>query len=196
MRQFVLTATAVVVALPIGLVALADPAQAPAGPRVVASPNYAERSERLARTSAFLLDDIERFRNQTWRWQRLMSRARTPYAGSAERSRDARYRRWVLGLWRHRAIQARRQASNPPHERQWRCIQRYEGSWTDPNPPYWGGLQMDMSFQSSYGGELLRRKGTADNWTPLEQMWVAERAHRSGRGFTPWPNTARYCGLL
>jgi len=27
-------------------------------------------------------------------------------------------------------------------------------------------------------------------------MWVAERAHRAGRGFTPWPNTARSCGLL
>jgi hypothetical protein len=55
---------------------------------------------------------------------------------------------------------------------------------------------MDLSFQRTYGGELLRSKGTADNWSPVEQMWVAERAHRSGRGFTPWPNTARYCGLL
>jgi hypothetical protein len=27
-------------------------------------------------------------------------------------------------------------------------------------------------------------------------MWVAERAHRSGRGFYPWPNTARHCGLI
>jgi hypothetical protein len=27
-------------------------------------------------------------------------------------------------------------------------------------------------------------------------MWAAERAHRSGRGFYPWPNTARYCGLI
>ena len=34
----------------------------------------------------------------------------------------------------------------------------------------------------------------ADHWTPIEQMWVAERAYRSGRGFYPWPNTARYCG--
>jgi hypothetical protein len=55
---------------------------------------------------------------------------------------------------------------------------------------------MDVSFQSNYGGILLTRKGTADNWTPLEQMWVAERAFRSGRGFYPWPNTARYCGLI
>jgi hypothetical protein len=61
---------------------------------------------------------------------------------------------------------------------------------------YYGGLQMDLSFQRLYGGHLLRRKGTADKWTRLEQMWVAERALRSGRGFFPWPNTARACGLL
>ena len=63
-------------------------------------------------------------------------------------------------------------------------------------PPYYGGLQMDISFQRMYGRDLLRRKGTAENWTPVEQMWVAERALRAGRGFYPWPNTARYCGLL
>jgi hypothetical protein len=57
-------------------------------------------------------------------------------------------------------------------------------------------LQMDMGFQQAYGAALLRRKGTADHWSPLEQIWVAERAYRSGRGFYPWPNTARWCGLL
>jgi Transglycosylase-like domain len=78
----------------------------------------------------------------------------------------------------------------------WLCIHSYEGSWNDPNPPYWGGLQMDQAFMQAYGSELYRTKGTADNWTPYEQMMVAERAHDSGRGFSPWPNTARYCGLL
>jgi hypothetical protein len=87
-------------------------------------------------------------------------------------------------------------AQNPPHRRQWLCIHRYEGAWTDPNPPYFGGLQMDYSFMATYGRHLLRTKGTANHWTPLEQMWVAERAHRAGRGFYPWPNTARYCGLI
>ena len=61
---------------------------------------------------------------------------------------------------------------------------------------YYGGLQMNMEFQRTYGAELLARKGTADRWTPLEQIWVAERAYRSGLGFQPWPNTARMCGLL
>jgi hypothetical protein len=89
-----------------------------------------------------------------------------------------------------------RQAANPPHESAWRCIHAYEGAWTDSGSPYYGGLQMDLGFQRHYGGYLLRLKGTADNWTPLEQMWVAARAHGSGRGFYPWPNTARACGLI
>jgi hypothetical protein len=75
------------------------------------------------------------------------------------------------------------------------CIHHYEGSWTDPNAPYYGGLQMDVEFQRTYGLYLYRSKGTADHWTALEQMWVAERAFRT-RGYWPWPNTARYCGLL
>jgi len=75
------------------------------------------------------------------------------------------------------------------------CIHRYEASWDDPLGPYYGGLQMDLSFQRAYGGWLLRRKGTADHWTPLEQIWTAEKAFTT-RGFYPWPNTARACGLL
>ena len=55
---------------------------------------------------------------------------------------------------------------------------------------------MDLTFQRLYGSYLLRRKGTADRWTPVEQMWVAWRAYHSGRGFYPWPNTARACGLI
>jgi hypothetical protein len=55
---------------------------------------------------------------------------------------------------------------------------------------------MDISFQRHYGARSAAAKGTANHWTPLEQMWVAEHAHRSGRGFYPWPNTARACGLI
>jgi hypothetical protein len=81
------------------------------------------------------------------------------------------------------------------------CIHRFErhpeqGWSTRTGNGYYGGLQMDLAFQRLYGPELLRRKGTANRWTAYEQMWVAERAHRSGRGFHPWPNTARYCGLI
>jgi hypothetical protein len=113
----------------------------------------------------------------------------------SERRASRDYLRWLLRTWRARHLELRLRARRPPHLEQWLCIHRYEGAWDDPNAPYFGGLQMDLAFQKAYGGSLLARKGTADRWSPLEQMWVAERAWRS-RGFTPWPNTARYCHLL
>ena len=112
------------------------------------------------------------------------------------RVQDREYRLWVRNLWHKRAVRTWKRWQRPPRRSAWMCIHRHEGAWTDPNPPYYGGLQMDISFQRTYGRELLRRKGTADKWTPLEQIWVAHKAHRSGRGFYPWPNTARYCGLI
>jgi hypothetical protein len=107
-----------------------------------------------------------------------------------------RYRLWRRDAWRIRAERARFRAHHPPHLAEWRCIHRWEGSWTDPNSPYYGGLQMDLAFQRAYGLGLLRHKGTANHWAPYEQMWVAERALKAGRGFHPWPLTARRCGLI
>jgi hypothetical protein len=148
-----------------------------------------------------VLERIVVFQEETWRWERLMGKPTTRTEHSARRSRAPQYRRWVLDLWRSRAQRMRRQGANPPHLAQWRCIHRGERSpaqgWaTNTGNGYYGGLQMNLSFMRAYGRGLLARKGTADRWTPLEQMWVAERAHASGRGFTPWPNTARACGLL
>lgn len=82
-----------------------------------------------------------------------------------------------------------------PHLPAWLCIHAGEARWNDPDPPYYGGLQMDVEFQRTYAPWLLRSKGTADHWTPREQMLTAERAWKT-RGFWPWPNTARRCGLL
>jgi len=101
-----------------------------------------------------------------------------------------------LHSWQRTLRIVRWQFSRVPNKGAWMCIHRYEGSWTDPNPPYYGGLQMDEGFQRTYGRHLYDLKGTADHWTPLEQMWTAEKARRLGRGFYPWPNTARYCGLI
>jgi hypothetical protein len=151
--------------------------------------------QRFEPEAAALLKQIRHYKHQTWKWQHVMGERRTR-AGNHTRVKNLTYRRWVRNLWQGRALSAWRRATNPPRLAAWMCIQRHEGAWNDPNPPYYGGLQMDLSFQRTYGGHLLRRKGTADKWTPLEQMWVAERAHRSGRGFYPWPNTARSCGLL
>ncbi|MBA2332327.1 MAG: transglycosylase family protein [Actinobacteria bacterium] len=154
---------------------------------------------RSARVS--LVEQIADFRSETWRWQKLMGKPRTPTNYSERRVASSSYRTWVRDLWRKRALVAEQRAAAPPHRSQWLCIHRHErhpaqGWATRTGNGYYGGLQMDISFQRSYGSEILRRKGTADNWSALEQMWVAERAYRSGRGFRPWPNTARSCGLI
>jgi hypothetical protein len=158
-------------------------------------------SADAAPTRAQTLAEIQDFRRQTWRLQNLMGRTRTPTFFAERRTPDASYRLWIRNLWRTRATVALRQAQNPPHRNQWMCIHRFErhplqGWSTRTGNGYYGGLQMDLDFQRTYGPELLRRKGTANNWKPYEQMWVAERAYRSGRGFHPWPNTARSCGLI
>jgi hypothetical protein len=144
-----------------------------------------------------ILQKIRTFRAETWRWERLMRVPRSRVTGAAERSSSVAFRRWVLAYWKRQAAQARREALNPPRLRAWLCIQRHEGPWNArTGNGYYGGLQMDLAFQRRYGLDLLRKKGTADRWRPIEQIWVAERAYRSGRGFWPWPNTARACGLL
>ena len=148
-----------------------------------------------------VLEQIDELRAETWRWQRLTMTPLTPTKYTERRARSRAYRTWVRRLWQRRAAAAERRAESPPRRAQWLCIHRHErnprqGWATRTGNGYYGGLQMDLSFQRAYGAFLLRTKGTADRWTPYEQMWVAERAYRSGRGFYPWPNTARSCGLL
>ena len=147
------------------------------------------RAEEVRRARLHRLVAV--YRRRTWHWQRVME---TPLTLTLRHPSAALAAR--VASWRRIANSTTRIALHPPHMRAWFCIHGYEGAWTDPNPPYFGGLQMDFGFQRTYGAALLARKGTADHWTPLEQMWVAERAFRSGRGFFAWPNTARACGLL
>lgn len=137
---------------------------------------------------------IRRFRADTRHWLTVIH-GRPPADGSrSPTARSLGRLRQIALRWQRRAHRVTWQAKHPPELRGWLCIHHYEGSWVDPGSPYWGGLQMDLSFQATYGGWLLRHKGTADHWSPLEQIWVAVRAARV-RGFSPWPNTARYCGL-
>ena len=163
----------------------------------LARPQLADAS--VSRVS--LVEQIADYRTETWRWQKLMGKPTTPTNYSERKVASTTYRAWVRDLWRKRALVAEQRAEKPPHRSQWLCIHRYErhplqGWATRTGNGYYGGLQMDISFQRTYGSEILRRKGTANNWSALEQMWVAERAYRSGRGFYPWPNTARSCGLI
>jgi hypothetical protein len=76
------------------------------------------------------------------------------------------------------------------------CIHHFEGAWTsDTGNGYYGGLQMDAGFQNTYGPEFIAQWGTANNWPVWAQLEAAKRAYMSGRGFGPWPNTARACHL-
>jgi hypothetical protein len=154
----------------------------------------AHRSQRQA--STWLAQRVRDYQARVDHLERVMGFRRGALRQTAAVTASLPARQRAMNRWRQRARQLERRMANPPYELAFRCIHRYEGSWVDRGGPYYGGLQMDISFQRHYGGYLLSTKGTADRWTPAEQMWVAAHAVRSGRGFHPWPNTARACGLL
>jgi hypothetical protein len=107
-----------------------------------------------------------------------------------------------LAMWRDRVVRARALASRCWQSQLWdwyytsgaKCVREHEGSWTDPNAPYWGGFQADLSFQQAYGAEWYARWGTADNWAPIYQIDMAHRGWLA-RGWQPWPTTSVLCGL-
>jgi hypothetical protein len=165
---------------------------APALVLAFASSSSGETSHVTVHVDAGLVKAIRHYRVSTRHLQHVMGGP----AAVLEPVRHASLKR-THTIWRRRAVAVRRRfAIGPPHRSAWLCLHRYEGSWRDDGAPYYGGLQMDIGFQQHYGRVLLRTKGTANHWTPLEQMWIAEKAYRAGRGFYPWPNTARYCGLI
>jgi hypothetical protein len=146
-----------------------------------AAPNHVEKLHNLITENAALKLELKRERK---------------LKGKAQAGRT---------YWRRGALKARRvfkasltdsAVGAHPYEVAFSCIHRFEGRWTDPNPPYWGGLQMDRSFYTTYGDWAAQAFGTPDRWPVSVQMAVAIRALTSGRGFYPWPNTARMCGLL
>jgi hypothetical protein len=173
-----------------GLLAFACATAATTVPRAAAEQQTVGRA-----TIARLGGEIAQYQRATWHWQRVMGVRLTPTNGRVLASMSASDVQQAAADWRRHANAALRQAQHPPQLHAFLCIHRYEGSWTDGGGPYWGGLQMDLSFQRTYGAWLYRHKGTADHWTPLEQIWTAVRAAHS-RGFWPWPNTARFCGLM
>jgi hypothetical protein len=124
---------------------------------------------------------------------------------SARTLASARSRVATLTVWQSRAAAAAlaiaRYAPRPLFKRDrlltdLMCIHGHEGKWTsDTGNGYYGGLQMDLKFQRVYGEAFLGLWGTADHWPVWAQVVVARRAYANGLGFTPWPNTARACGL-
>ena len=118
-----------------------------------------QRSVHVARmhpSDGGLVRQIRHFRRVTWRWQSVMGAHHTRATRAATKDPSHRYKVWVRNLWKHRAKRARRLAGHPPHLAGWLCIHRYEGAWTDSGGPYYGGLQMDLGFQRTYGARLLR----------------------------------------
>jgi hypothetical protein len=72
-----------------------------------------------------------------------------------------------------------------------------EGAWdAHTGNGYENGLQMDRNFQRTYGSSYLRVLGPAWTWPVSVQLAVGILAVKSGRGYAPWPLTARSCGLL
>jgi hypothetical protein len=125
-----------------------------------------------------------------------------PADGRAERAGQlARWRavaRWLAARSERVAPGERPLSERVPHVDELTCIAEHEsgGRWDiATGNGYYGGLQMDVAFQRAYAPDLYAEKGTADNWTREEQIRAAARAVES-RGFTPWPTTARMCGLL
>jgi hypothetical protein len=155
----------------------------------------AKATQKRQAAIEWLGSQIVGYQRATWRWQRLMGVPVTARQGRMLTEMSIPDVQRAMQLWQRLAVEARRKAENPPHKAAFLCIHRYEGSWTDGGGPYYGGLQMDLGFQHTYAPWLLRTKGTADHWTPLEQLWTAEKAAKR-RGFWPWPNTARFCGLI
>lgn len=75
------------------------------------------------------------------------------------------------------------------------CVKSKEGGWgSNTGNGYYGGFQADHSFQRAYGYEFYISYGTANNWQPWQQIIMAYRGWKS-RGWQPWPNTSRMCGL-
>lgn len=76
------------------------------------------------------------------------------------------------------------------------CVRSKEGGLTSVNPagPYYGWYQTDPDFQATYGREFVRAYGHGI-WPARAQILTAYRGWRA-RGWYPWPNTARACGLL
>ena len=95
------------------------------------------------------------------------------------------------GAHRDTGVAAREASALPAR---WLCIHRYEGSWADSGSPYWGGLQMDLSFQQPVRRLAPPPQGHRGSLEPARAD-LGRGARRRVRGFSPWPNTARDCGL-
>jgi hypothetical protein len=204
-RPALITAAACVLAA-----ATADPAAAssqtaapssPGSPVSSAGTTAAGSSTSTLRTVGTIKRDIR------WTRKHAVHKARKaalpiPRHGHAERHAVTRadlmeiLDKWDRKLDRYRAAYARRL----PVLENLRCIHTYEGAWdavSDTVPTYYGGLQMDATFEAAYGADVLASRGGAhaNLWSKHDQLMVAYRGYKV-RGYTPWPAAAAACGLV
>lgn len=91
-----------------------------------------------------------------------------------------------------RAVEGNLGAQQAQADGVWDRIAQCEsgGNWaTNTGNGYYGGLQMNMSFWHSYGGDEYAER--PDLASREQQIVVAERARDSGRGYRPWPVCGR-----
>ena len=94
--------------------------------------------------------------------------------------RVALYKAWLAAPWLH-----------DPWLSAALCVHGKEGAWNDnTGNGYYGGMQFDLSTWASNGGT-----GMPNLQPPSVQLHVAWLTWLR-RGWGPWPNTARACGLL
>ena len=89
-----------------------------------------------------------------------------------------------------------------PNYKLWLSVNQNECSKTwncNTGNGYYGGLQMDVSFERTYNWTAYKLWGNANKWPKNSQMLAADRAyngyHGAGaRGLTPWPSSRREFG--
>ncbi len=202
MRPALITAAACVLAA-----AAADPAAASSQPdqRAPASAvaDAADADPAPATTPLRPVGSIRR--EIRWTRRHALRKARRaalplPRHGHAERHAVTRadlaeiLQRWERRLEHYRRAYAHRR----PIIDGLKCIHTYEGAWdsvSETVPTYYGGLQMDASFEEAYGADVLAyRGGHANEWPRHDQLMVGVRGYEV-RGYTPWPTAAAACGL-
>lgn len=170
-----------------------------------------------------MLKRIHFQRNRTWHFQDLVGQDRTPYYYWAESkcgNKNCRYN--ILLKWRHRHAKAKTLWQHigtavsitsgfanvnyySPQFAGLLCIHSGykdnvkvgsgEGAWNaNTGNGYYGGLQMDYTFETTYGATFYAKWGNANNWPPLDQLIAGYRAVLV-RGYSPWPTTRIPCGL-
>lgn len=89
-----------------------------------------------------------------------------------------------------------------PNRWLWRKVNLNEcsGRWTcNTGNGYYGGLQMDDTFEHTYNPIASKKWGHANNWPINSQIFAADRAYHgfwniSARGLVPWPWSNRHYG--